>query len=819
MQGVGTLWYTFVATDTSAQVNLCDSASTDTLLAVYSGTCGALTELACNDDFSCGPIGLGSQLCVTGLTVGQTYYIQVASFSAADTGPIELDLVCPCPPAPPGDNCDDPVGPLAIPSVTMGSTVGTSIDTAPLCGTSISAPGVWYTVIGTGNTITASMCTGTPYDAKLNVYCGPCNNLTCVTGIDDFCGLQPQVSWCSQAGALYRILVQGFSGATGSFTLTLSDNGVPCTATVLCAAVGGCCIDGECIIRTEDDCAALGGDYLGDETDCSPVGGSNMQYVGNPNTAIPDNNAAGVSHTINVPDSFTIEDLNVDLTINHTWVGDLCVTLTHGATSVSLIRKPGDGLNDCHIGSPFGCSADNYNNIILDDQAGLTIESQCTTGLTSPPNYIPDQLLSAFAGQDAAGPWIMTVADTAGSDLGTFVSWSLHFSGGGSSPCVQEECDTCPPGTIAITDGGGEFSGWCASVSHPANVVINTLDVNQGTDTTNISIEKNFKEGPGFGGQIPAILIDFVQVCPDNQTTNIINIAGETILNNTGVDWRDFHWVLFDGDEAWFNVDASGFAVAPFASRLFSGFATTGSMNNAKALAAYDGIVANGAVFAPGGGAAPLQIAVDLLANDRASFTLKEFPTRDGAVTSGACCFGLTCQQTTAADCAALSGQYRGDGTVCTPATCLPANDLCENCTPVQSGVPYAGSSEGATGTDISSCAFSDTIDVWHCWTADCTGTATISLCGSAFDTTLSVFNTCTGGGQLACNDDFAGCGGDGLQSQLTLAVTAGNTYYIRVSGFNGASGAYLLNVTCQSQSSGGPNGRPSGRVGGVSRQ
>lgn len=819
-QGFGTLWYTFVATDTSALVSLCNSGSTDTLLAVYSGTCGNLTEIACSEDF-CGATGLVSELCASNLTVGQTYYIQVGSFSAADTGPIELSVTCPCPPPPPGDFCDDAVGPLAVPSATAGTTVGTTIDAAPFCGTSISAPGVWYTVIGTGNTMTASTCGGTPYDSKLNVYCGPCNNLTCVGGNDDACGLQSTVTWCSQAGALYRILVQGFGGATGPFTLSLSDNGVACTATVLCASVGGCCVDGDCLVRTEDDCAALGGDYLGDETDCSLTGTTTVTYDGAPNVAIPDANAAGVSHVINVPDSFSIEDLNVGLNVTHTFVGDLCVTLTHNATSVNLILRMGDGLNDCHLESPFGCGENNLSGIMLDDEGATSIESACSANLTSPPNFIPQEALSAFDGQDAAGAWTLTVSDNAGQDTGTFNSWSLNFSSGGQSPCVQEECDTCPPGTTPIIDGAGNFSGWCASTSHPANVTINTVSVSGGIAT--ITIEKNFNEQPGFGGLVPAILIDFVQVCPDSQTSSVINIANEQIDNNTGVDWRDFHWVLFDGQEAWFDVAASGFSVAPFGSRLFSGFALTGDLNKAKSLTAYNGIVPNGTTFAPGSGTAPLSTEVDLTLNDRASFTLKEYPTLDGQVRGGACCVGLSCSFLSADDCAAVGGQYKGDGVECTPTICLPENDECPNCTPIQTGVPVNGTTDGATGSDLTTCAFSDTIDVWHCWTADCAGPVTFSLCGSSFDTTLAVFSACptaVGAGQLLCNDDSAACGAGSLQSQGTLAaVTPGATYYIRVSGFNGLTGNYTLSVTCGGPGSGGSGRRPIGAVQGVSRQ
>ena len=53
------------------------------------------------------------------------------------------------------DLCADADGPLAVGSVTPGTTVDATFDEPPEldCGTSVTAPGVWYTVVGTGNTM------------------------------------------------------------------------------------------------------------------------------------------------------------------------------------------------------------------------------------------------------------------------------------------------------------------------------------------------------------------------------------------------------------------------------------------------------------------------------------------------------------------------------------------------------------------------------------------------------------------------------------------------------------------------------------------
>ena len=72
----------------------------------------------------------------------------------------------------------------------------------------------------------------------------------------------------------------------------------------------------------------------------------------------------------------------------------------------------------------------------------------------------------------------------------------------------------------------------------------------------------------------------------------------------------------------------------------------------------------------------------------------------------------------------------------------------------------------------------------------------------TAFDTVAYMRQgTCATGTQVACNDDTVGCGviGDGTNphrgSTLTPTVTAGQTYFIFVDGYNGAKGNFSLTV------------------------
>ncbi|MSR62714.1 MAG: hypothetical protein EXS08_09765 [Planctomycetes bacterium] len=282
VQGVGTAWIRFVATHTSAKIDTNASVgASDTLLALYDGSCpvllggGGLVELCCSDDDG---LGLLSEFCCNGLTPGHTYYIQVSSFDAFSLGLATVTIQCPCPAPPANDECTAAIA-LGLPpaSVTFDTTLATDDIAAP-CGV-FSGPfsNVWYTVTGTGNTITATTCSaGTSHpDTKISVFCGDCLAPVCVTGNDDdfACGFNPffsTVSWCSQAGVNYLVTVGGFgSGQVGVVQLDVTDGGVPCTATVQCLPVGACCLaDGSCVVVTGSECSAQGGTYQGDGTTC-----------------------------------------------------------------------------------------------------------------------------------------------------------------------------------------------------------------------------------------------------------------------------------------------------------------------------------------------------------------------------------------------------------------------------------------------------------------------------------------------------------------------------------------------------------------------
>jgi len=148
------------------------------------------------------------------------------------------------------------------------------------------------------------------------------------------------------------------------------------------------------------------------------------------------------------------------------------------------------------------------------------------------------------------------------------------------------------------------------------------------------------------------------------------------------------------------------------------------------------------------------------------------------------------------------------------------SNDSCAGATPVCVG-SYSDNTATATVDGAATCgSSSSTPDRWFKYTPTASGSATITTCGSndqgtvdnGRDTVLSVHSGCPGTttNQIACDDDYtsgeggaptSACsttdtGSQHLDSALAFNAVAGHTYYIRVSGYNGNTGGFVLNVS-----------------------
>ena len=225
---VGQLWYKFVATHDSILISTNSGTAGDSIIGLATGDCGALLRRGCNDDSG----HRRSELCREDLIIGETYWIAVGSYAEGGRGEFELTLTSPCPGIQANDFCAN-AQPVPVPSQMLGTTVNAQPDyDQGDCGdVLITAPGVWYAVVGTGADFTAAACPQHELlPLKLTVYqIGvDCDELTCVAPtMNTSCDVADAITWTTEPGVVYRLLVHGRAGATGDFELRLcsSDSG------------------------------------------------------------------------------------------------------------------------------------------------------------------------------------------------------------------------------------------------------------------------------------------------------------------------------------------------------------------------------------------------------------------------------------------------------------------------------------------------------------------------------------------------------------------------------------------------------------------
>ena len=141
---------------------------------------------------------------------------QIIDADAAADG-ISADQV-----APSNDMCTNAIE-LTTGTTVSGSTTDATFDGVGTCGSSNTAPGVWYSFVPTEQVLASvSTCGFFDYDTKISVFSGTCGSLSCVDGNDDYCGLLSRVDFIADAGVRYFVLVHGFSSSKGNFELTLS---------------------------------------------------------------------------------------------------------------------------------------------------------------------------------------------------------------------------------------------------------------------------------------------------------------------------------------------------------------------------------------------------------------------------------------------------------------------------------------------------------------------------------------------------------------------------------------------------------------------
>ncbi|MCP3981504.1 MAG: hypothetical protein GY716_19570 [bacterium] len=370
--------------------------------------------------------------------------------------------------------------------LVAGDSTGAGSDpnvTGGFCGTSITAGGdaLWYDLTLAADTlVSVSTCNdGNPatgsaqFDTKISVFCQDCDSadFVCVDGNDDGAGcadFTSSITFCGRADSTYHILVHGFLGSAGAFELAITDAG-PCTADETCAPIipppptGACCFDNcdaltaagatnevlaicgefDCQVLEAEACMAAGGAYQGDDIPCVVLSDTSVSFSSSPALPIPDNDAAGARDEIVVAgNGGFVGDLDVDLVLTHTWIGDLSAIVSNKGTGTEVALWSRN------------CGSSNLLDILADDEGTQTF---CGPGGGATTGSIPPALtngftafLSDFDGEAIDGTWSLNVDDNFTADTGEITFWSLIFREG--TPVCPTECaPVVPPDT-----GGGD---------------------------------------------------------------------------------------------------------------------------------------------------------------------------------------------------------------------------------------------------------------------------------------------------------------------------------------------------------------------------
>ena len=191
-----------------------------------------------------------------------------------------------------------------------------------------------------------------------------------------------------------------------------------------------------------DDCSDVTWSYnCGEPT---LVNSGSTSGVNEEDASIPDNNDDGITTIANVsgiPAGATIDNITVDVSIEHTWVGDLGIELiAPSGESLTLLAHPGteDGAGDSSNSSAAveGTITFMDSASTLGEDMGATILGGQTICIDDGIcEYIPDTGNVLFAdliaqmitnGADPNGDWSLKVIDRNLGDLG-FYSWAVNI--------------------------------------------------------------------------------------------------------------------------------------------------------------------------------------------------------------------------------------------------------------------------------------------------------------------------------------------------------------------------------------------------------
>ena len=159
--------------------------------------------------------------------------------------------------------------------------------------------------------------------------------------------------------------------------------------------------------------------------------------------------------TITINQNINIKDLNVQISLNHTALSDLVITL----------RSPTGQI--ITLFNRRGAWADNLVNTVFDDQATTAISSGAAPFTGS---FRPESLLSALNDKNAKGTWTLSIRDSAGGDVGKLISWKLTMVSNTKLGTITNLASTSG-GSIAVANSVASMKMFTPAL---ANAIVNS---------------------------------------------------------------------------------------------------------------------------------------------------------------------------------------------------------------------------------------------------------------------------------------------------------------------------------------------------------
>ncbi|WP_375477358.1 beta strand repeat-containing protein [uncultured Jatrophihabitans sp.] len=732
--GGASIWYQWTAPSAAAVSFDTLTSNVDTLLAVYTGSAvNNLTLVSSNDDAAA---GLRQSQTTFTPTSGTVYSIAVDGYNGA-AGPITLRWGAP----PPANDLFASAKPIfgGAGSVSGTNSTATKESGEPNHAGNAGGKSVWYSWTAPGNGTFTFKTAGSSFDTLLAVYTGSSvSALTSIASNDDSGSVQTsKASFTAVLGTVYRIAVDGKSGAAGKITLAWSAP-APANDNFAAARVlsgrGGAVSDSNVNATRE----------AGEPQHAGEDGSTSVWY----------------RWTAPTTGNYTFETTGSSF--------DTLLAVYTGAAVGSLTPIVSNDDADATVSTSrvtLAATAGTVYSIAVD---GYQSDFGAIILTWTPPAPANDAFASATTVTGASGTSSGTNLDAskeagepdhAGTPGGKSVwySWTAPSTGNFSFATTGSDFDT-----VLAAYVGTAVNGLMPVAADDDDGSLNTSQVIiAATSGTVYSIAVD-----GYGGASGAISLSWTPTPSNDAFATPVALpatSGSVSGTNVGASKESGepdHANEPGGHSVWFQWTAPSNKSVSF-DTLGSAFDTVLAVYTGSSVDNLTEVVSNDDAAGAG------------LPQSRVSFV----PTA-GAVYS-----------------VAVDGANRATGAVKVTVTPAPANDA------FAAPKLISGASGSSTGSNVAAskepgepnhAGQPGGSSVWYRWTAPSSGLATFDTLTSKIDTLLGVYTGSAVGAltTIASNDDVSG---SVTQSQLTFAATSGKVYYIAVDGYARQAGAIAL--------------------------